>query len=123
MIKETDVDDVRRLVARDRDVATFIMELSQMLERYGAFITTRIFALVLGPYKRRRFERMLLVQELNASSPMKPDSLSNASGDVFEQIGAAFDHVTFWQDRGDLRYLTAEPSSVRKDTLKRVIAL
>ncbi|MEO6892837.1 MAG: hypothetical protein ABI324_27965, partial [Ktedonobacteraceae bacterium] len=42
---------------------------------------------------------------------------------VFEQIGAAFDHVTFWQDRGDLRYLTAEPSSVRKDTLKRVIAL
>ncbi len=122
-MRDTDLSDIQRLVTHDRDVVTFITLLIQTVEHYGVWITTRLFALVLAPYKHSKFESMLSVQEVRSTGAMVPDVLKSLDADDFEQIRAEFDQTTFWQRSGELCYLTSEPSSVSKETLKRVIAL
>src|SRR5438876_9319204 len=63
VMAEADLGDISKAATRESDVDTLIRTLKKVVQKYGAFLTTRIFAFVLASYKRNRFEEMLSVKE------------------------------------------------------------
>lgn len=129
-MSRADLGDVWERAESDSDIRAFIRALKQVLSSHGAWITTRIFAAVLAPYKRDRFEKKLQVRESRTARFMGIPSdlagvqdinLTYKQDEVFRKIHRGLDHKTLWQHSGKLRYLTSEPYHVSKDELRYLI--
>ncbi|HLZ56083.1 MAG TPA: hypothetical protein VKR06_03980 [Ktedonosporobacter sp.] len=116
--------DVEELAQRDRDVEELVQALRKILLKYGAFLTTRIFAGVLAPYKRRNFEDRLQVEEEHLPIfECPPSELVRQRPDVADDFDAmGLDHTILWKRDGQRLYLTSEPYFVGKEQLKALIA-
>src|SRR5229473_1587524 len=120
---EASLDDISRAARRDSDVETLIQALKNVVWKYGAFLTTRIFAFVLASYKRNRFEEMLSVKESRtAKYSGYPSALTGKDTSDERQPDMGLDHSVLWQQHGKLQYLTSEPYFVTKEQLKHLIA-
>src|SRR5258705_482563 len=121
---EADLDDISRAATKDGDVEALIQALKKVLRKYGAFLTTRIFAFVLAPYKRNKFEEMLSVKESRTTKYSRyPSALAGEDTSGERQPDMELDHSVLWQQQGKLLYLTSEPYYVMKEQLRHLIAL
>ena len=120
---EADLGDISKAATRESDVDTLIHTLKKVVQKYGAFLTTRIFAFVLASYKRNRFEEMLSVKESRtAKYSGYPSALVGEDTSGERQPDMGLDHSVLWQQHGKLQYLTSEPYYVTKEQLRHLIA-
>lgn len=90
---EADLSDIREVATRDRDIEALIQALKKVVRKYGAFLTTRIVASVLAPYKRSRFEEKLSVKESRAEKySLNPSALAGKETSDELQPDMGLDH-------------------------------
>ncbi len=122
--------DTWREAEDDSDIRALIRALRNVLSKHGTLFTTRIFAMVIAPYKRERFEKGLHVKESRTTrfagipsdlAGVQDINLTYEQEEVLGKVDRGLDHRTLWQSGGKLLYLTSEPYHVEKDEMKHLI--
>jgi len=126
---KADFGDIWIEASQDSDIRALIRALRVALVKHGVMFTTRIFAAVIAPYKREKFEKRLQVKE---SRTMRfagvPSDLAGVQAnltykqeELLREIGRGLDHKILWQRHSKLLYLTSDTYYVGKDELRHLI--
>lgn len=121
---EADLGDIATLAKQDQDVGQLLALLKKVLTKYGAFLTMRMVAFILAPYKRKRFESQLEVKEYCGDKFLEdPASLVGKEPAIHTPRGRdrGMDHAILWQRQGKLISLTSEPYYVKKEQMKALV--